>query len=314
MKLKCLVLSVIVLFSHSANAKDNQESVSIPLNLYSSIDPTTTGFTNFLKNSFNRPEYAQAFLPNNFLHIEQLLHHGFDSKQSRAYTQSVFRLFANSLKGSPYVNAQAFNIFLDQMPRLIEQHFLIQRSNIQVMQEKINNVLYARFLEKFADFKNDPHIFFTDLSLEIIDSLSASHDIGDISLEELRKTMLVFLEISLNKLIWSPEDSLDTWKTVKSLGEKLAHLMNINAIADTDDLNDLFVTLIERYCFFIDIAGDNLPASFYRDIKADLTTCSLPLLTLGEQEPLLEPKAKRLLKTITLAQEKQRKAFATAAA
>lgn len=299
--------------SHSVKEEDKQASDSTPSSIKHSINTNASGFSNFLKYSYNQPEYAQTFLPNNFNHLLELCEYGEKSKQSRAYAQSLFRLFANKLKGSSYVHVTAFTDLLERLPRLLNRHFALQRSNIQVVQEKINNVLYARFLEKFSDFKKDPHVFFTDLSLEIVDALGASTDIGDISMEELRKTVIVFLEVAVGKLIWSPEDHIDTWKSVKQVSEHLARLTDTNVIADVDDLNDIFTTLIERYCFFIDLAGDHLPATFYRDIKQDIAKSPCMLLKLAEQEPLIETKAQRLHRVVCQNEEKHKKSYATAA-
>jgi hypothetical protein len=307
-----LFCCTLTFFIHSAKAEYNQPVDKILQDLSNPVNTSAEGFSNFLRYSYNQPEYAQDFLPNNFFHVAQFLEHGKTTKQTRAYSQSVLRLFANKLKGSSYVNALALSDLLDQMPQLLEHHFLVQRKGAELhfLQEKINQLLYARFLDKFAEFKSSPTAFFNDLSQEIVEALSASTmDMGDISIEELRKTMLVFCEVALGKLIWSPEDQIDTWKSVKKISQQLTALMDCNILADADDLNDLFVTLIERYCFFIDIAGDALSLDFYKNLKDDMQTSTLLLFELAEQEEFIERKAQRLTRAIDTAKKRSIKSM-----
>ncbi|HSW74027.1 MAG TPA: hypothetical protein VLG71_02635 [Candidatus Limnocylindria bacterium] len=300
------LLCMFTLFSHNAKAIDYQSEDDAMRSLAVPLQPTATGFANFLRNSYNQPEYTQAFLPNSFMHTIEFLMHGKKTQQTRAYTQSVVRLFANKLKGCTYVNAHALSDLLAHMPSLLEHHFLVQRTpDVHLLQTKINQLLYARFLDKFSEFKSSPNSFFNDLTKDILEALSMNTDgSGDISMEELRKTVLIFCEIALGKLIWSPEDQFDTWRSVKKIAEQLALFMDCNIIADTDDLNDLYVTLVERYCFFIDIAGHGLQPSFYENLQQELNTSKILLLSLEEQEDYLESKASRLRRTLKAAQAK----------
>src|SRR5438105_3513443 len=55
--------------SHSAKEEDKQASNVTPSSIKHSIDTNASGFSNFLQHSYNRPEYAQTFLPNNFNHL-----------------------------------------------------------------------------------------------------------------------------------------------------------------------------------------------------------------------------------------------------
>ena len=299
-------LCMVTFFSHSAKAKDKQYLEDSLQSLCAPVEPTAAGFAHFLKNSYNEPHYAQDFLPNNFAHALQFLAHGKQHQQTRSYAQSVLRLFANKLKGCEYVNAHALSELLAQLPHLLEQHFLVQRTpDINLLQTKINQLLYAKFLDKFTDFKSNPTSFFDDLTQDILEALTVhSSDNGDVSMEELRKTVVIFCEIALGKLIWSPDDTIDTWHSVKKISQQLAVLMDYNIISDPDDLNDLFVTLIERYCFFIDLAGHGLPAQFYLQLNHELEQPTTLLLTLEEQEDYLESKAERLARALHGAQKK----------
>lgn len=266
-------------------------------------------FSDFLQRSYNQPCYAQDFLPNNFDHLIQFLEHGISSHRPRIYEQHVVRLFANKLKSCGYINAAALSHLLGKMPVLLEPYFVIpKRFELHVLQEQIHSLLYARFAEKFSLFKSSPassfddlfgNVSFNELSGEILNTLSNPQDEYDVSMDELRKTVLLFLETALSKLIWSPEDGIETWRSVKTISEQLALLVNYNVILDLEDLNGLYITLIERYCFFVDVAGSHLPEKFYQEIKEDIAHNKMLLLSLDEQDECLQTKRDRLASTVT---------------
>lgn len=120
--------------------------------------------------------------------------------------------------------------------------------------------------------------------------------------QELRKTLLVFLEMNISKLVWSPEDGKDTWESVKTIAHNITRLIEHNVIDDPDDLNDLFITLIERYCFFLDITSADLSLDFYQTVKKDISSQSLLLLELEEQEDYITSKSEILLHSLTKAE------------
>lgn len=264
------------------------------------ITMTSAGINDFLSTVYNNPHYAQTIVPHSFLHLTQLLEHGHTTKLSRSYVQSTMRLFANKIKACPYINAGAFNTLLATLPDLLKPYFATpQTYAIDRLKTRINNILYAQFLEKFTSFKQDPDCFFKDLSQIIaheIEADNAHHDI--ISSDEMRKTVLVFLEVGIAKLMWNPKQTKEAWNTVKSLSQHMISLLENEVLSDADDLNDLFVSLIERYCYFIDLSATDLPVDFYTTVLQDIATLSLPLLELAEQEEYIEPKRQKLLRTL----------------
>jgi 6-pyruvoyl-tetrahydropterin synthase len=159
-------------------------------------------------------------------------------------------------------------------------------------------LLYNSFLDRFSHFKRNPNLFLNDLSQEIVKTLSKEPEHVETTVDELRKTTLVFLETALSKLIWCPDDSVETWNSVKKISEQLAKLVDHKILGDSEDLNDLYVTLLERYCFFIDLASNHLPVSFYEEIKKDISAKKPALLSLAEQDEMIETKETRLRRTL----------------
>lgn len=272
------------------------------------ITLTPEGIKKFLRTIYNNQDYGLEFLPNNFSHLTQFLKQGKESHQKRTYVQSVFRLFNNKLKTTSYVNAYAFSNLLEEFPPLLSDYFITIKTSkdILAMQTQVNELLYSRFLSQFKSFKNDPTEFLKTISADIVTSLE-QHDVPQLNdplaIEELRKTTLMFIDTGLSKLIWNPEDQYETWHATKKIAKDLHALFEQHIITDQDDLNDLFRTLIERYCLFLDLTGTHLSKDFFDRVKKDINAQSLTFLTLEEEEDV-ESKSQRLMRSLTQAQQK----------
>src|SRR5205814_11845 len=97
----------ITLFIHSINMHSFQEQ------------NTTKSQENILRSlqyELKDPSYRKKILPNNFNHLSNLISTGNNNNQPPAYLQSLIKLFSNLLKGSEYVNASAFETFMDTFP------------------------------------------------------------------------------------------------------------------------------------------------------------------------------------------------------
>lgn len=271
------------------------------LRLFAPVDVSTEGIANFLKNVYNRKEYLDV-LPNNMSHLVQFLQHGKDSQQNREYTQSVIRLFSNKLKAAQYINAYAFSLMLTEFPELVVDHFEYKRADsFDARKEMLNTILYETFLAKYDNFKKNPKDFFDALSHEILDTFHQdvpSLQNEDISADELRKTIIRFLECSVAKLIWSPDEHGKVWQNVKTIAKHFETLVEYNIITDSNDLDDLYWSLIHRFCYFLQLASPELPVEFYEEIKNDLASTELLLLELEEQEELIETKRDCLTQAI----------------
>lgn len=301
MKLRFIysIVFTILLTSHSSKAQDFQLSYAGPdilgNNAYFTRSVFFNGISGYLRDIFNAPSYAQDFLPNNFFHMTELLHHGNKTGKDRLYIRSVLRLFSNKIKASTYVNAFAFTELLGEFPHLLERYFIIDSDkSLDSLKDIIYEIQYRTFATQFPDFKSNPSTFLHNLSAEIEDAT------------ELRKLMMVFLEISLSKLIWSPNDQYDTWQTTKLIADQLTSLYKKTIIADLEDLNSLCISLLERYCFFLDVAGTTIEITTFEQIKEDIQSCCTPLLHLPEQEDIIETKIQRFSRCLLELEAKAR--------
>jgi len=127
-------------------------------------------------------------------------------------------------------------------------------------------------------------------------------------MELLRQMLIRFLEVGLNKLVWSPKEADKSWESVKTMSHQLAALMEYNIINDLNDLDELYWSLLHRYRYFIELHSTDLSLSFYQQVKADIMNKNLMLLELEEQETFIESKASCLLHAV-LAQEAKKRMY-----
>jgi len=266
------------------------------------------GVQHFLTQVFNNHRYAQDILAHDFSHLGQFLTHGKTMEHKRTYSKSVFRMFGNKLKATPFVNAYAFSGLVKDLPQLLRDYFIVFTSgDLNPAKATIEDLLYSSFINSFTTLKERPDQFFNDLSNEIVQTLNNKyHLLEDLTLDEVRKSLLLFLELGVNKLVWDPMDRFTTWENCKTIADGFHTLLEMNIIADPDDLNDLYITLIERYCYFLELTGTELPTSFYEQIKHDVASQQLFFLEMEEQEPGLETKAERLMRSLIDGEAKAR--------
>lgn len=267
----------------------------LPEKFFKPIQFTRNGMQHFLKQVFNDRRYIQI-LPFDFSHLVQFLQEGKKNQKDFGYNEAIIRLFANKIKASRYVSAYACSALLEQMPVLFKDYNLIhsQQTIMQQARDMIKDVLYSWFLSKFSFFKSEPDSFFDELSAELAASLQKQYDTGSrVEKETFRQTLIHFLDILLLKLVWSPDDQELVWDSVKQVSQQLAALVDSNII-NYDELDDLYKSLLESFCKFLDLAGSELSLATIEKIKKDVTSGSLLLVELQEQEDLIESKRQRL--------------------
>ena len=276
--------------------------------LYQPIQFTKHHLNAFFTNAFSSPHYRRNILPHDLSRMKDLIEYGTHRDQARSYTQSIIRLFHNALKGSMYVNADALSESIEQITPLLSTVFTpIFASPTQSMKRHISDLMYNQLINSFTQFKEDPEATINNISEEISHyAADPTTFLGDISTDELRKTIMLFLEQTLSKLIWNPKAAVESWESVKKIAQQL-HTMQIqNIIADEEDLNDLYTTVVERYCLFMDLNAPYLEIPFYEMVRKEVVSEQAPFLYLAEQEPFLEKKYERMLRALMECEAKTR--------
>lgn len=260
---------------------------------------TRKGVSHFLKDIFSSRCYHEDFLPHNFTHFIEFLEHGKATNQTKLYVQSTVRLFSNKLKCSRYVTAYAFCDMVEKLPDLLDGYFREQpTSALTRFKNSVKKTLYDWFLSKFSLFQSEPDDFFEGLSEDIATQIARSATVEErVENERLRQSLIRFLEIGLNKLVWSPFDQEEVWESVKAISFKLTTLMEYDIISH-DDLDDLFKSLIERFTIFLELTGSDLSLEMIDKIKEDITQGQLLLFELEEEEEFIETKSERMLNAV----------------
>lgn len=254
-----------------------------------------TSITCFLRHTFNHSYYAQKFLAVNFSHLKTFLSYASKSNQPRSYIESVLSLFRQKLKSTSYINAYAFIEFLDTMPSIIQPYFDEENEKKEKL-DNIKNTIQDFLINNFEDLKENTEETLQNLSEKIYETtlIKPSDKEIDISVTKLQHTVMLFLETALSKLVWSPYDQKEIWESVKHIANKLEDLLLHNIILDTDSLDELFWTLIYRFCYFLEIAGSEISINCYQLINNELTTQKSLFWTLKERELFITPKLKYL--------------------
>ncbi|MGE0206652.1 MAG: hypothetical protein AB7R69_02270 [Candidatus Babeliales bacterium] len=308
-----LLLLMMTLFAHNVKTENNTahyELTTIPSESFSHNDKllssfcqplkfTRSGIRCFFRHVFSRQEYAEEFLPHNFCHLVEFLEFGLDSNQDMAYMQSTFRLFCNKVKHCNYVSPDAYCNLLDKLPKILDSYFVKKPSSLFTeAKNSIKRTLYTMFLSNFAYFKQDPDAFLDEAASTIIQELNkSSFTQTHVNQEQLRQNIIRFLDITLNKVIWSPLDQEEVWTSVKSIGKRLEELHNCSLV-NQDELDDLFQSLISRFVHFLDLTGSELPLDLIQNIRDDIHHGKLLMLTLEESEEFIESKVDRLRRAL----------------
>jgi hypothetical protein len=262
-----------------------------PTNLELFLQPlmiTPYGVEFFFSQMYNNKRYSEDFLPNNFSHLLQFLEHGKQSQQGKEFVKSTLTLFSQKLKSCSYANAYAFADFLLTMPSLVDHFFMQQTKSVMEKKNLIKQAIYHQFLTHSDDLKENSAQFFDNLSSSILQAINPDLE-EPITTEYLRQTIIRFLEIGLNKLIWDPQDK-DLWQHIMTIAERLSLLVDHKIITNTDDLNDLYWSLIHRLGYFIENARHNLQPEFFQAMSQVLAGQSVKLFELEEVDELAETK------------------------
>lgn len=245
---------------------------------------TPSGLTCYFKHIYNCPKYAHELLPSlPFKHLQEFLVHGINTNQPRTYTKAVFRLFEKKFKAAPYINAEEMVPFLQKLPELLENCLAADLNKKSL----IKNLIRFELEHNFEELKNNPDSFLDNLAGKINDSETCGEDI---SCAKLRMYIIKFLDVCLNKIVWSPSDEHNVWTSFIKIGEELNTLKNKGIVIDNDDLDDCQWTLTTRFCLFLSLSGSDLPLSFYEKARDDIHKGVSHLTSLEEQEELITTK------------------------
>lgn len=267
------------------NTEKGIQSVSLFL---PTVQFTADGVSTFFNQTFNREEYGTEFLPHSFSHMVQFLRYAYNTHQPLEFSEGVIRLFNQKLKSSVYVSAPAFERFLTQAPSIMEHQFAQKPYDLW---HEFKSTLWSTFKKNFTFLQRHPDGFFEELSKHLERQVEKSV----ITPERARATFTRFCLSGLDKVIWCPQDQEETWYCFKKLGNLIQALHAKKIVPDELDMNDMYWSLVERYCFFLQLSGPQLSLKTCALIKEDLANQAVPWLLHKEQEAHIPTKTERLV-------------------
>lgn len=274
----------------------------------------TVQLFSIVRTELRKPEYAQDVLPNDFSYLNQLLRYGQGMHNRQEYARCVFGIFSKVMGASQYVNAYSFSHLVEELPQTLNPYFVnyklrgSHRSAIGLdgdmfdrFKESVTNTLYTQFSSQYESFKSSPSQFFDELSDSIVELAKQ-----EIDAQQMRSATKRFLELGISKLVWSPEEHTKIWGNVKNIAQNLSLLMENAIVEDSNDLDDMYWTLIHRFNYFLDLMGTHIPSSFYQEVREDIASNNLLLLNLAEQDVCIQTKKECLQYALLEAEARSR--------
>lgn len=246
--------------------------------------------------------------------IDQFIAYARIVEHPQNYLRTIFKMFGNKLKSCEFINCYelttVLNNIFDQLEKYVKPErasaylrktMLIESTMFDRFQSVTNNILYAKFSTEYETFKQDPEVFLEHISYEITHIAQE-----EITIELMRQALIRFLETALSKVVWSPIEEDQTWTITKHLSHKLALLVERNILTDVNDLDDLFWSLVHRYCYFLDVTTGMMKSATYHRIQEDIYANQNVLLELEEQDDFVERKIACLSRALIQAEIKTR--------
>jgi hypothetical protein len=242
---------------------------------------------------FNSASYKDHTLPNySMMHLIEFMEYSKNMDDPRFFCLSILNLFHNRFKDCTWTHPYAFTMFVNELPNVLK-HVCIDDETI--IKDDIKQTIRHALLQDFQTLKSNPNAFLDKVSTTIYDNIMYS---SEPPLVEFQAFMGRFLESVINKLVWDPAEGVDTWESAKLLAEKLDALVAARIIRDDSELNNLYWSLITRYCYFLDSVGSQISKETLTTIQQDIRERSHILIGLSEDEEVAMSKADRLQQSL----------------
>lgn len=266
-------------------------------------------FMKYVKEIYNRKDYPQA-LSQDASHIIQFLDLSNELNLDAKTVYVYMRLWVNKAKSCEVMDDRMILQSLRTMPSQLARHFISEddinqsTTDLSFIKHQIESTLLAKFTENFPAFQAEPDVFLSNLSQDLtrqyqqeIDHIKKQHDSLHAQ-ERLRNLIIKFFEITLNKVVWEINEYENPWQSFIAIADGLSLLAEHDIITHMDELDDLWWSLVHRFCFFLDIAGASIPENLFDEIEHDLDMCSIPFLESEEQDAGIISKKETLFESL----------------
>jgi len=262
------------------------------------INFSKEGIAHYFSYTYNHERYTQ-YLPYNFSHMVQFLEFGLENNQTQQYAQSIIKLFLQKIKACEFIESYALHHAMPQLANALEPYLVKKEySLLQELERSLKERFSSIFSTYFSYFQKNPDAFLDALAQQIAKKTNEVQTQQHIDIEQVKKDVVRFLEICMNKLIWSPQDGYGAWLSINQLADDAELFLDKKLITNIDALDDLHWSLIHRFCYFVDIAQQDISQDAFVQIINDIHTHDLAIFSIEEQEDLITSKKDHLLRKI----------------
>lgn len=292
--MKKIPLLLFIMAQSTINTADYQEALRSPINF------TPDGIQSFFKEQFNHQAYTQL-LSTDLAHFRQFINFGVDTKQGPDYIKHVLRIFRQGCMSCEFMCAQEVAATINFLTSTLPQ-FHIEKQREETVVLHIKNVCYEEFHNNFELFKENPDKFLSTLAEKIHDTTKLYQAERETRPSEVRNLVVLFLDTLIGKLLWTPSDNQGVWHEFCIVGNSLWNLAQEKIICKEEDLNDLVKLLIQRFSYFLSLAGTELKETFFATARNDLMVKKFPWLDIDELEAEMTKKEDMLRNALMQAQ------------
>lgn len=262
------------------------------------INFSKEGITHYFKYTYNHDQYTQ-YLPYNFSHMIQFLEFGQAHDQNQAYAKSILKLFLQKIKGCDFINSYSLISSMPKIADALTPYMIKQEASfLKELQQSLKHRFSNIFSTYMSYFQKNPDAFLDALAEQIAKKTNEVQTLQHVEVEHVKKDILRFLETCIGKLVWSPQDAYDAWISINELATQVENFLDKQLLCDVDAMDDLCWSLIHRFCYFLEIAADDISQETFIQIIKDIHQEKLVLFQIEEQEDLVTDKKNYLLKKI----------------
>ena len=226
----------------------------------------------------------------------QFLEYGEQNDQDTGFALSVIKLFMQKIKGSPFIDGHSFLITIPHLTNVLQLYVKKKEASfLGDMKTKLKEHMTNIFSKYFSYFQSKPEAFMDALSKQIAHQTNDFYTQQHVDVAHLKKDILRFFELCINKLILPADDILESWEKVNQIADELHVSLQANIFTGETAFDDICWSLVHRFCYILNLNYRQVPQYTYNKLLQKLRTESCKLLQTEEQEKVLQTKRSFLI-------------------
>jgi hypothetical protein len=229
-----------------------------------------------------------------------------------AYTG--LRLIHNKYKSCELVNDHVVDDLLESIATRFGRFFSDEQQpsySFESLQQGMEKLMLSHFTNFFDLFQKDPGTFVARMSGELstyaegVVGKSREFALADFeNQKDLRNMIVRCFETVISKTVWDQTAHEGIWNSFMSIANGIYKLATSHVLGHMDDLDDLYMSLTHRFCWYLDFTAGFFPVAFYEEIEDDITKKVAFFLEFKEQDEGIRSKKEILLEAVVKAKAK----------